>query len=219
MIFGMLKLLLLLSSALAWVHVVVPQKRTRSLSAEKWRRDERDVEYEIDRKVMIRDVPENVDATYLRELLTASFGQVNAVDIDRIAYVIFEEPNDAENACQSVIRIPRDDGYDALECEPFLRRVEPLEITRIFVGNLPYDLDDNKLFEVFQNGGCRPTRIRRPLPGIASIDFGNPMTALRAMHLHGTRIFGRCIRVDWDKAMYRRATGQDCDDDYRLVQN
>ncbi|KAJ8605232.1 hypothetical protein CTAYLR_000489 [Chrysophaeum taylorii] len=216
-------LLLLFGKAAGWVGGSVPRRgvwvgaegdKWRSRGAQKleanyavvgsWRAEStEDIEYEIDRKVIIGRLPRGADAPYLRDVLSDAFGPVVYVDVNEldVAYVVFGDPRDARDACRTSVRVRCGDDYEfKIDCEPFEARVEPRNAKRVFVGNLPYDGVSNDLLKrVFTGAGCsRPTALRRPYPGIAYVEFSTQQDAERAVRLAGTRVRGRPIRVDWD---------------------
>ena len=178
-------------------------RRTNQAVVSKWRRSpEPEIVYEVDRKCVAKHLPRGADAAYLRDVLSDAFGPLASVEVapGDVAYVVFERREDAAAAAKTSVRVRSGDMERTLDCEAYApRRDAPRGAsTHLVVGNVPYACGDDLLRRVFADAGCPPLQLRRPKDGVAFLDFKNHETAARAARLHGTRVLGRALRVDWD---------------------
>lgn len=178
-------------------------RRSNRAIVSKWRRrPEPDVVYEIDRKCIAKNLPDGADAEYLSDVLSHAFGPLHSVEVapGDVAYIVFENTEDAKAATTTAVRVRSGDSERTLDCEPFTTKREvPRGANRhVVVGNVPYGCANALLESVFTKQGCRPLNVRRPKDGVAFLDFADHASALRASMLAGTRVLGRALRVDWD---------------------
>ena len=178
-------------------------RRTNQAIVSKWRRSpEPEIVYEVDRKCVAKHLPRGADAAYLRDVLSDAFGPLASVEVapGDVAYVVFERSEDAAAATKTSVRVRSGAGERTLDCEPYVQRRDAPRgaSTHLVVGNVPYACGDDLLRRVFADAGCPPLQLRRPKDGVAFLDFKDRATAARAARLHGTRVLGRALRVDWD---------------------
>ena len=178
-------------------------RRTNQAIVSKWRRSpEPDIVYEVDRKCVAKHLPRGADAAYLRDVLSDAFGPLASVEVapGDVAYVVFERSEDAAAATKTSVRVRSGAGERTLDCEPYVQRRDAPRgaSTHLVVGNVPYACGDDLLRRVFAVAGCPPLQLRRPKDGVAFLDFKDRAAAARAARLHGTRVLGRALRVDWD---------------------
>ena len=135
-------------------------------------------------------------------MLSDAFGPLASVEVapGDVAYVVFERSEDAAAAAATSVRVRSGAGERTLDCEPYVQRRDAPRgaSTHLVVGNVPYACGDDLLRRVFADAGCPPLQLRRPKDGVAFLDFKDRATAARAARLHGTRVLGRALRVDWD---------------------
>jgi len=78
------------------------------------------------------------------------------------------------------------------------------ECRTLFVGNLPYDVDEAKLAEFFvQCGGLAKVRWLThkesgDFKGCGYVEFWDTEAASKGIELNGTKLVGRSLRIDWD---------------------
>lgn len=89
-------------------------------------------------------------------------------------------------------------------------------IKRCFVGNLSYEIDEEKLRDAFESKGARPVtniffvtdRISGEFYGSSFVEFGTATAANAAVALAGSKILGRPVKVALAAPKERKATHQ-----------
>jgi nucleolin len=82
--------------------------------------------------------------------------------------------------------------------------VKPENCTKIFVGNLSYDIDDEGITKFFGNVDAEVKAIRwlhhrdsGDFKGVGFVEFWNTEACSKAATLNGKNLLGRPIRIDW----------------------
>lgn len=132
----------------------------------------------------------------------------NEIRCDRWGYVEFKSLDDSSSAIENMNNSPFMGRRLSVQ---FVQRTnlrlqgnEPSEV--LFLGNLPFQLTDQDLNELFKNiRGCIDVRVamdrRTGQPrGFAHADFKDVDSAIKAKaQLEGTQVYGRYIRVDYSE--------------------
>jgi nucleolin len=104
------------------------------------------------------------------------------------------------------------EGFEKPERKVFGTGVRPDGCDTVFVGNLPFDVEEDQLREVFATSG-NVERIRFAMAedgsfkGFAHVQFSDGEATLEAVKMAGTDINGRSIRVDYAPPRDRQSVG------------
>ena len=101
-------------------------RRSNYAKVSAWREpaaEEAAVVYEVDRKVIIKHLPDGADARYLRDVLSDAFGPLASVEVAAgdVAYAVFKDPADAATATRTSVRVRTGGGRErTIDCERFV---------------------------------------------------------------------------------------------------
>ncbi|GMH66993.1 hypothetical protein TL16_g04562 [Triparma laevis f. inornata] len=81
---------------------------------------------------------------------------------------------------------------------------KPENCTKLFIGNLSYDIDDDGIFKFFENVEAEVKAVRwlhhkdsGDFKGVGYVEFWNTEACDKAATLNGKNLLGRPIRIDW----------------------
>ena len=136
------------------------------------------------------------------------------------AYVIFAQRSELDSAIaldgqiwpgtERWLKIQ--EGFEKPERKVFGTGVRPEGCDTVFVGNLPFDVEEDQLREVFASVG-NVDRIRfataedGSFKGFAHVQFSDGASTDEAVKMAGTDINGRSIRVDYAPPRDRQSAG------------
>ena len=104
------------------------------------------------------------------------------------------------------------EGFEKPERKVFGTGVRPEGCDTVFVGNLPFDVEEDQLRELFGTAGS-VERVRFAMgedgsfKGFGHVQFADGASTVEAVKLAGTDINGRSIRVDYAPPRDRQSVG------------
>jgi len=81
---------------------------------------------------------------------------------------------------------------------------KPSNCSKLFIGNLSYDIDDDAVTKFFANVDAEVKTVRflhhidtGDFKGVGFVEFWNSESCERGATLNGKNLLGRPIRIDW----------------------
>jgi nucleolin len=178
-------------------------------------------------KIYVKGLPWLASEAEVRDFFK-SCGKISSVELPMgddgrstgTAFVIFAERSELDAAIaldgqlwpgtERWLKIQ--EGFEKPERKSFGTGVRPEGCDTVFVGNLPFDVEEDQLREVFAEAGT-VDRIRfataedGSFKGFAHVQFSDGACTVEAVKMAGTDINGRAIRVDYAPPRDRQSVG------------
>ena len=178
-------------------------------------------------KIYVKGLPWLASEAEVRDFFKAC-GKISSVELPMgddgrstgTAFVVFSLRGELEKAIEldgqywpgTERWLKIQEGFEKPERKSFGTGVRPEGCDTVFVGNLPFDVEEDQLREVFAPAGV-VDRVRFAMgedgsfKGFAHVQFSDGACTDEAVKMAGTDINGRAIRVDYAPPRDRQSVG------------